>query len=104
MFDHLYQDRRIEIVQLSAPLPNLLQEIHELLVEKEFGGAKYKWLDNLPNPHVITDGNIDVFGNGNGMVITDLAKVLARVTFCKTDTPEIHDPFDLLDFWHKCVA
>ena len=23
-----------------------------------------------------------------------------RVTFCKTDTPEL----DLLDFWHKCVS
>ena len=23
--------------------------------------------------------------------------------FCKTDTPEIHDPLDLLDFWQKCT-
>ena len=32
----------------------------------------------------------------------DLGKVL-RVTFCKTDAPEIHDPLDVLDFWHMCL-
>ena len=26
-----------------------------------------------------------------------------RVTVCKTDTPEIHDPPDFLDFWHMCL-
>ena len=33
-----------------------------------------------------------------------LRSVQLRVTFCKTDTPEIHDPLDLLDFWHRCVS
>ena len=31
MFDYLYQDRRVEIDQLSGPLPNLLQQIHEFI-------------------------------------------------------------------------
>ena len=27
-----------------------------------------------------------------------------KVSFCKTDTPEIHDPPpDSLDFWQKCI-
>ena len=29
---------------------------------------------------------------------------LSCVTFCKTDTPEIHDPLDFLDFWHTCLS
>ena len=31
-------------------------------------------------------------------------EIILAVTFCKTDTPEIHDPLGLLDFWHKCVS
>ena len=75
MFDYLYQDRKVEIDQLPAPLPNILQQIHELLVDKEFGEAKYKWLDNLPNPLVITNGKVDVFGNENqNVILQDLQK------------------------------
>ena len=75
MFDYLYQDRKVEIDQLPAPLPNILQQIHELLVDKGFGEAKYKWVDNPPNPPVIANGKVDVFGNENQTVITGLFAV-----------------------------
>ena len=87
MFDYLYQDRKVEIDQLPAPLPNILQQIHELLVDKEFGEAKYKWLDNLPNPPVITNGKVDVFGNENQTVITGLAKVLSNTVTSTCSEP-----------------
>ena len=37
-----------------------------------------KWLDNLPNPPVITNWKIDVSGNENETDITDLVKVLSN--------------------------
>ena len=61
MSDYLYQDRKVDIDHLPAPLPNLFQQIHELLVvDKEFGEAKYEWMEDLPNPPVITNEKIDV--------------------------------------------
>ena len=39
----------------------------------------------------------------NRMFLVNFLKVQQlRVTFCKTDPPEIHDPLDFLDFWHMC--
>ena len=64
-----------------------MQQIHELLVDKEFGEAKYKWLDKLPNSPVIANGKVDVFGNENQTVITGLAKVLSTTVTSTCSEP-----------------
>ena len=38
------------------------------------------------------------------LTVWPCSSVQLTVTFCKTDTPEIHDPLDFLDFWHTCLS
>ena len=87
MFDCLYQGRNVEIHQLPVSLPNVLQQIHKLLVDKEFGkesiGIWITYQIHLSLPM----GKFDVFGNGNQMVITGLAKVLSNTVASTCSAP-----------------
>ena len=72
----IYSTRTQDVHNLQTPLPNLLELVNNLITDRKFADANFRWLQSLVVSPQVINSEIDIFGNEHDNVIVNFSNCL----------------------------